>query len=218
MLVYYFGYIKGSVQQVAAALNDSVGEMSVWARIAYREGEELRTRIGAGSGVPAKAIEIDVGQPLYRAGTVMVPISWRATGVGALFPVMNADLVLEPMGDNLVQVVLRGSYQPPLGGVGRLLDRALLHRLAQASAKSFLDQLCVAIEATIEESPLAASPAELWPDQSVPLGAATMDEGGPGPIDSHGQDGADGGARTDAAPDGGFASGLLGPLPQVGDT
>jgi hypothetical protein len=208
MLVYYFGYIKGSVQQVATALTDSVGEMSVWAHIAYREGEELRTRIGAGTGVPAKAIGIDVGEPVYRAGTVIVPISWKATGVGALFPVMNADLVLEPMGENLVQVVLRGSYQPPLGGVGRLLDRALLHRLAQASAKSFLDQLCAAIEATIGEEEPAAQDLPGGQRFSTALGADL-------PASSDGQEGTDSGALTDTTADGGLPPGLLGPLPQV---
>lgn len=202
MLVYYFGYITGSVEQVAAALTASAGEMSVWARLAYREGEELRARIGAGSGVPAKAIEIDMGEPLYRAGATTIPISWKATGVESLFPVMNADLVVEPMGADMVQVVLRGSYQPPLGGVGRLLDRALLHRLAQASAKSFLDQLCSAIEATIGQGAAAAT-----------LAAGPAPSGEDARSDR--QDRPDGGPPTAPAADDGLAAGLLGPPAQV---
>jgi hypothetical protein len=58
---------------------------------------------------------------------------------------MNADLVLQPIGHTDVQVVFRGSYDPPFGGIGRLLDRALMHRLAEASVKSFVDQLCSAV-------------------------------------------------------------------------
>ena len=45
-----------------------------------------------------------------------------------------------------MQVVYRGSYEPPLGTPRRLLDRAVLHRLAEASAKAFLDQSCRAID------------------------------------------------------------------------
>ena len=62
---------------------------------------------------------------------------------------MSADLVLQPLGAGLVEVVFRGSYEPPLKALGRLLDRAVLHRLAEASAKAFVDQLCAAVEDAI---------------------------------------------------------------------
>ena len=35
----------------------------------------------------------------------------------------------------------RGSYRPPLGAVGGLLDQALLHRVAEAGIKDLLDQV-----------------------------------------------------------------------------
>ena len=142
MLVYYYGHVNGSLEQVSNAIGASEGDVSVWARLAYRKGEELRARIDPGPFIPAKEVEIILGSPMGRSGSVLIPMDWKATGVGALFPVMSADLVLQPVGPGLVQVIFRGSYQPPLGGFGRLLDRAVMHRLAEASAKAFLDQLC----------------------------------------------------------------------------
>ena len=146
MLVYYYGHVNGSLSQVADAISRSEGEVSVWARLAYRKGEELRTRIDPGPFMPAKEVEIRLGDPTSRSGSVLIPMDWKATGVGALFPVMSADLVLQPLGPGLVEVVFRGSYHPPFGGFGRLLDRTVMHRLAEASAKSFLDQLCSAVD------------------------------------------------------------------------
>ena len=145
MLVYYYGHVNGSLEQVSNAISSSEGAVSAWARLAYRKGEELRTRIDPGPSMPTKEVEIILGSPVGRSGSVLIPIAWKATGAGAVFPVMSADLVLQPVGPGLVQVVFRGSYEPPMGGFGRLLDRTVMHRLAEASAKSFLDQLCGAI-------------------------------------------------------------------------
>ena len=149
MFVYYYGDVHGTLAEVALLISDSQSEWSAWARLAVRRGEELRSRIDPGGFVPAKGIEIEVGRSERRAGSVIIPIKWKATGVGPIFPVMNADIVLQPIGHTDVQVAIRGSYDPPLGGFGRLLDRAVMHRLAEASAKSFVDQLCNAVTETI---------------------------------------------------------------------
>ena len=173
MLVYYYGHVTGSLEQVSNAISSSEGEVSVWARLAYRKGEELRTRIDPGSFMPAKEVEIILGKPMGRSGSVIIPMDWKATGVGALFPVMSADLVLQPVGPGLVQVVFRGSYEPPMGGFGRLLDRTIMHRLAEASAKSFLDQLCSAVDEAL------ASDRQYDPDGGT--AAQTAVEGGVAP-------------------------------------
>ena len=174
MLVYYFGHVNGTLEQVSTAISEAEGEVSAWARLAYRKGEELRTRIEPGSFIPAKEVEILLGRPVGRSGSVIIPMDWKATGPGALFPVMSADLVLQPLGPGLVAVVFRGSYEPPLKVLGRLLDRALLHRVAEASAKAFLDQLCRAVEDSIasdwQEDPDGGSAPEAAVDSGVTSG------------------------------------------------
>lgn len=146
MLVYYFVYVTAPVEKVAGMLTDSSGNLSVWARLAYADGEALRTRITAGSWIPAKEVELVVGKPTSRPGAVHMPISWKATGTDLLFPILEADLILEAVGEDMTQVTLRGSYKPPLGPVGRLLDRALLHRIAEACVKNFMDRIPAAFE------------------------------------------------------------------------
>lgn len=171
MLVYYFGHVNGTLEQVSTAITAAEGDVSAWARLAYRKGEELRTRIDPGPFLPAKEVEIVLGQPVGRSGSVIIPMDWRATSVGALFPVMSADLVLQPLGPGLVEVIFRGSYEPPLKGLGRLLDRAVLHRLAEASAKTFLDHLCRAVEDAItsngQKYPDSGSAAETAVESGV---------------------------------------------------
>jgi hypothetical protein len=54
---------------------------------------------------------------------------------------MEAELTVAAMADSLTQVVFQGNYQPPLGSVGRMLDRALLSRFAEASVKDFVDRV-----------------------------------------------------------------------------
>jgi hypothetical protein len=193
VLVHYFGYIQGTVEEVASALDRSRGDISAWAQMAYRQGEALRTSITPGMGIPAKEVELTVGSPTRSRGRVIVPLVWQATGPGALFPTMEADLVLEPVGDDLVEVTLRGSYRPPLKAVGRLLDRALMHRVAEATTKSFLDTLCGAVQSRIAGRPAAASL----------------------PSASDGEDDPHGGPLSGPAPDREVASRPLGAAPQA---
>jgi hypothetical protein len=97
----------------------------------------------------SKHVEIDVGKPVVNAGRTWIPIFWRATGPSTLFPVLEAELELAPLGSNLTQLSLSGRYQPPLGLVGRTIDKALLSRVAEATIKDFLDRLASAIEPVV---------------------------------------------------------------------
>jgi hypothetical protein len=82
-----------------------------------------------------------------------------------LFPRLETDLEIAPLGAAITQITLRGRYEPPLGRPGRLLDEALLHRVAEATARSFLKRLAQAIEdATRENDPLKGESP--WEGQS----------------------------------------------------
>jgi hypothetical protein len=60
---------------------------------------------------------------------------------------LSGDLELAPLEPHSCRLTLAASYIPPLGDLGRALDRALLHRIAQSTVRSFL-----AREATILEA------------------------------------------------------------------
>jgi hypothetical protein len=97
----------------------------------------------------SKQVEIDLGKPVVSAARTWIPISWRATGPTGFFPVLEGELELAPLGVHLTQLSLNGRYQPPLGLVGRTVDKALLSRVAEATIKDFLDRLAAAIEASL---------------------------------------------------------------------
>jgi hypothetical protein len=97
----------------------------------------------------SKNVEIDVGAPVASTGKTWIPISWRATGPAGLFPVLDAELEFASLGRELTQLSLSGRYQPPLGLVGRTIDKALLSRVAEATIKDFVDRLARAIEAAL---------------------------------------------------------------------
>ena len=62
---------------------------------------------------------------------------------------LEAELEFASLGTELTQLSLSGRYQPPLGLIGRTIDRALLSRVAEATIKDFLDRLARAIEAAL---------------------------------------------------------------------
>ena len=147
MFVYYFVHVDQPVEVVVGQLTDTPGRLTAWGRVAYEGWDDLRTRIHPTFPALAKEVEVVVGQVWHRRRAATIPIRWKATGIDALFPILDADLVVEPIGENLTQITLRGSYRPPLGAIGRLLDAALLHRLAEACVKDFLNRLAGAVSA-----------------------------------------------------------------------
>jgi len=97
----------------------------------------------------SKNVQIDVGAPVASTNRTWIPITWRATGPSGLFPVLDAELEFASLGDELTQVSLSGRYQPPLGLLGRTIDKALLSRVAEATIKDFVDRLARALEAAV---------------------------------------------------------------------
>jgi hypothetical protein len=154
LFIYYYVHVSRSVEDVVRALTDRPGEMTAWATLAYEGSDELRARVYPGLGMPTREVEVVVGRVTRRQSAVHIPISWKASGSAFLFPTLEADLIVEPVGEGLTQVTIRGSYEPPLGPVGRFLDRALLHRLAEACVKNFMDRLGEAITVAAPGEPI----------------------------------------------------------------
>jgi hypothetical protein len=69
---------------------------------------------------------------------------------------MSADLEVAPLDENLTQLTLRGRYEPPLGAVGRRIDRLLMHRVAEASVRAFLGRLVSTLSVTEPVEQVAA--------------------------------------------------------------
>ncbi|MEP6759082.1 MAG: hypothetical protein ABJB55_07805 [Actinomycetota bacterium] len=105
-------------------------------------GDRLLAEVGVGDDVRiARAVTIDLGSPIRLPTKTVLPLRWTATGVSGLFPSLDADLEIAPLGQDRCQLSMSARYVPPLGALGRAIDRALLFRVAEATIKNFLDQV-----------------------------------------------------------------------------
>jgi len=136
--------------EVKERIRDPWGWLAPLADRAYTDGEdELRVKLGAGASRVAKTVSLRIGAVrIIGADRFLLPLRWEATGPSLLFPVMDANLEVSPQGPSLVELGLWGSYDPPLDWVGRQVDRLVLHRVAEASVRSFLDQAGAALLAS----------------------------------------------------------------------
>ena len=133
---------------------------AVAARAGVR-GETRYVRIGPAGDMPLLSVttRVTVGAATLRGDTVVIPMAWQADGASAAFPVLWADLEVAPVGECETQLTLTGRYDPPLGSVGRGLDRLVLHRIVQASVRSFLEGVGAALEASPSSGSAGSSSA-----------------------------------------------------------
>ena len=117
-------------------------------------GERLLAEVGVGRPGHRieKRVEIRIGTSMQFPSKTVLPISWHAQGAKGLFPELDGDLEIAPMGATRSQLSLSARYVPPLGIAGKIVDRALLHRVAEATVKDFVDRTAHALEGlTLEE-------------------------------------------------------------------
>lgn len=150
MFVHYFTHVPVNVSDVEKRLDLLRHDLTEMTDVAYREGEELRAKVSPWVDGFAKEIEIEIGTAeIHRTG-IAYPITWIATGAEVLFPKLNAELLLAHVGKNLTRLAIEGTYDPPLGFVGKVADRALLGRYADATVRNWLDRLAESLEGNPE--------------------------------------------------------------------
>ena len=88
-----------------------------------------------------REVEIALGTPYRSGSTTRVPITWHAATKERLFPQLDADLEIAGLGPGKSQLSMDARYRPPLALIGRALDRTLLHRVAEATIKDFVDRV-----------------------------------------------------------------------------
>ena len=96
----------------------------------------------AGIAGISKQIAVQALEATYRPGRVVIPMRWVATGrSGDLFPALEGNLELIERPDGATDLHLVGSYQPPLGRTGEVLDQLVMRRLARHTLDSFVGRL-----------------------------------------------------------------------------
>ncbi|TMC08773.1 MAG: hypothetical protein E6J41_12345 [Chloroflexi bacterium] len=104
------------------------------------EERRYRVRVGfkAAAGRISKEVELTVGAPEAPGDWLVVPVAWRATGPGGLFPVLDGKLTVQPLGPHSSILWIGATYRPPMGGLGRELDDVALHNVASATTEDFV--------------------------------------------------------------------------------
>lgn len=122
------------------------------ASAAGQDAHELLVRIGPSwaSGRISRDVRVALGACRERGAGLAVSIRWEAVQFPGLFPVLDGDLEFAPIGPSECRVILSASYVAPLGELGRRLDRAVLHRVAESTVRSFLVRLAATLESTDE--------------------------------------------------------------------
>jgi hypothetical protein len=102
-------------------------------------------------------IELEPFRPVEVLRGVL-PLHWRAARGHLLFPTMEGQLEIcaLSLSPPRVQVTLTGTYEPPFGVAGEVLDRAGPHRVAEAVVHRFVREVAARLETIVGTSPLTS--------------------------------------------------------------
>ena len=93
-----------------------------------------------------KKVTVEVGEPVTFGDWTEVPLTWQATFIKKLFPVMTGKVELVPVDPDVTRLTVCGMYQPPLGRLGKQLDDALMHKVAAATVRELAESIAKRLE------------------------------------------------------------------------
>ena len=159
MFVQDFKIVDRPYEEAAAALATGAGAVLEEAlRATRREAERLKAGIGHAGWPPVLSadLELRTGPVRDRDDAMLVAFGWESPREASLLPRLDADLEVAPFGAQATALALRGRYEPLGGILAQSLDRVLLHRLAEATMRSFLDAISLGLTAERLASPALA--------------------------------------------------------------
>jgi hypothetical protein len=137
MFVRHSVHIDQPIAAVSSLLADKAHGW--FPRLKDENVSEVGLRI---AGVPVrKKVTVEVGEAVSGGTFAEVPLTWRATFVKQLFPVMDGKVELAPVDARVTRLTVSGMYEPPLGRVGKKIDEALMHNVAQATVKELAESI-----------------------------------------------------------------------------
>ena len=143
-----FADIDRSFEHVRTRFAGESEWLSPLASAATEDGEALRMRIGPSwaAGIVTREVSVTLGPWRPRGDAISRSLAWRASELQSLFPLLEGDIELAPIGEEGSRISLAVVYTPPLGGMGALVDRAVLHRVAASTVRSFISKVASNLE------------------------------------------------------------------------
>ncbi len=74
-------------------------------------------------------------------GSTRLLLEWEAATLPRLFPLMHGELSVYPLTGTETQLDFSGTYEPPLGGVGKTMNAIAGHRIAEVSVHRFVSDV-----------------------------------------------------------------------------
>ena len=144
VLLRYFVVVARPIEEIESELE--TGAQNWMPALAWKSnghGLKLLSELGfeVGKRRVARRIEVELGTPRQLTGVTLLTIRWKAASHAGLFPALEGQLEIAPIGKTTTQIGLSASYEPPLGLLGKIADRALMHRVAEITVKDFLDRI-----------------------------------------------------------------------------
>lgn len=137
-----------SYDMAAAALNAGP---SRWLPGFEEEGERVTARLAlarAGRRV-GRRVEVHLGKVQRFGYGVTLRIEWQDARRPAFYPRLEGHLRLERGGeDRSCRFRFDARYTPPAGALGGSVDRAVLHRVADATVRDFFSGVAQRLEKT----------------------------------------------------------------------
>jgi hypothetical protein len=131
--------------QMAAGAQNWLPEMAVEAN---GNGVKLLSELGFDLGRRriGRRIKVEIGAPKVSSGIMFMPIRWGAASEAGIFPTLDGELEVSALGSSRTHLGLSATYEPPLGLIGKLADRALFHRVAEVTVHDFLMRIGARLE------------------------------------------------------------------------
>jgi hypothetical protein len=150
MFIRYFIELTLSAERVEQMMCKSPASwIPGLAHEANARGERLLGEVGLGDRVRlTRRVVVNLGEPMRFPSRIVIPLRWRPATAGGLLPALDADIEVAPLARESTQLSMSARYVPPLGTLGSAVDRALLHRVAEATVKDFLDRVGATLTAS----------------------------------------------------------------------
>ena len=159
-----YEYVNQPYEQVQAALRADVNGIFKRATMMSAEranavGAQLHVQVGALD--VATEVQIEVGpvedkmSSPYGYPITEFPLSWRSKHLPGLFPHMKARLQVYPLSTTETQLELEGVYDPPLGLLGDAIDALVGHRVTEAAALQFVQDVTARLRSEMQTAPRA---------------------------------------------------------------
>jgi hypothetical protein len=106
-------------------------------------GERMLVEVGlqVGGRPLSRPVGLEVGDLVATNRVASLPLWLQPDEPAGLVPSFTGSLDAAWLGPGRTHLALALQYEPPLGALGRMADRALLHRVAETMARRLLESV-----------------------------------------------------------------------------